>query len=151
MRVYLDNCCYNRPYDDQDQLRIYLETQAKLEIQSEIRHGRLELAVSYWSFYENSMNPSDTRRKQIYNFQRRFATVYVSELIDDKILQMAVDIEKTGIKHKDACHVACAIISHSDYLITTDDRLLKYKTNEIELINPMNMINVLEEIKNDNN
>lgn len=30
MRVYLDNCCYNRPYDDQTQLRISLESQAKL-------------------------------------------------------------------------------------------------------------------------
>jgi len=33
-RIYLDNCCFNRPYDDQKQLRIYLETQAKLHIQS---------------------------------------------------------------------------------------------------------------------
>lgn len=27
MRVYLDNCCYNRPYDDQSQMRIHLETE----------------------------------------------------------------------------------------------------------------------------
>ena len=33
MRVYLDNCSYNRPYDDQSQMRIHLETQAKLYIQ----------------------------------------------------------------------------------------------------------------------
>ena len=26
MRIYLDNCCFNRPYDDQSQLRILLET-----------------------------------------------------------------------------------------------------------------------------
>ena len=25
VRVYLDNCCYNRPFDDQSQLRIKLE------------------------------------------------------------------------------------------------------------------------------
>jgi len=37
MRVYLDNCCYNRPYDDQTQMRINLETQAKLYIQQLIR------------------------------------------------------------------------------------------------------------------
>ena len=29
-KVYLDNCCYNRPYDDQTQLRIELETKAKI-------------------------------------------------------------------------------------------------------------------------
>ena len=29
LRIYLDNCCFNRPYDDQSQLRISLETQAR--------------------------------------------------------------------------------------------------------------------------
>ena len=33
MRIYLDNCCYNRPYDDQSQIRVSLETQAKLYTQ----------------------------------------------------------------------------------------------------------------------
>lgn len=33
MRVYLDNCCYNRPFDDQRQVRVRLETEAKLRIQ----------------------------------------------------------------------------------------------------------------------
>ena len=32
MRIYLDNCCYNRPFDEQTQLRIRLETEAKLPI-----------------------------------------------------------------------------------------------------------------------
>jgi len=34
MKIYLDNCCFNRPYDDQDLLRIRIETEVKLEIQS---------------------------------------------------------------------------------------------------------------------
>jgi hypothetical protein len=29
IKVYLDNCSYNRLFDDQKQLRISLETQAK--------------------------------------------------------------------------------------------------------------------------
>jgi hypothetical protein len=36
IKVYLDNCCFNRPYDDQTQLRIELETKAKLYIQQQI-------------------------------------------------------------------------------------------------------------------
>jgi len=35
--VYLDNCTFNRPFDDQTQLRISLETQAKLFIQTLIK------------------------------------------------------------------------------------------------------------------
>ena len=43
----------------------------------------------------------------------------------------------TGIKFKDACHIASAIYSHSDYLVSTDLRMLKYKTDKIKLINPV--------------
>jgi hypothetical protein len=39
MRVYLDNCCYNSPFDEQAQLRVRLETEAKMEIQSQMRIG----------------------------------------------------------------------------------------------------------------
>ena len=33
MRVYLDNCCYNRPFDPQTDLRIHLETVAKVRVE----------------------------------------------------------------------------------------------------------------------
>ena len=46
VRVYLDNCCYNRPFDNQNFLRISLETQAKLYIQKLIRDKKVELATS---------------------------------------------------------------------------------------------------------
>lgn len=29
MRVYLDNCCFNRPFDDQRQVRVRLGAEAK--------------------------------------------------------------------------------------------------------------------------
>lgn len=58
MRVYLDNCSYNRPYDDQSQMRIYLETQAKLHIQDMIRQEQIELVTSYILDFENSNNRS---------------------------------------------------------------------------------------------
>ena len=31
MRLYLDNCCFNRPFDDQSTLTIRLETEAEQE------------------------------------------------------------------------------------------------------------------------
>jgi len=53
MRVYLDNCCYNRPFDDQNQIRIHLEAQAKLYVQSQIKDSKIELVWSYILDYEN--------------------------------------------------------------------------------------------------
>ena len=41
---------------------------------------------------------------------------------------------KTGVKEKDAYHVACAIIAQCKYFITTDDRLLKYHSESIYLV-----------------
>ena len=54
MRIYLDNCTFNRPFDDQNQLRIKLETEAKLYIQQGILNGLFELVWSYILEYENN-------------------------------------------------------------------------------------------------
>lgn len=144
MRVYLDNCCYNRPYDDQSYLRISLECQAKLSIQASIKNGEIELATSYMTYFENSQNPYEMRRRNILDFQDKNATVFLSEESDPVVTKKALEIEKTGIKHKDACHIACAIYMGCDYFITTDDRLLKYKTDEIKLVNPVDYIREVE-------
>lgn len=144
LRVYLDNCCYNRPYDDQTQLRISLESQAKLEIQRVIKEGKLELVTSYMNLYENSENPIEIRRNSIRKFQDEYASVYVKESVDSSIKEKASEIERTGIKYKDACHVACAIMAGCDYFITTDDRLLKFQTKELKLETPVMFINHLE-------
>ena len=49
MLIYLDNCCFNRPYDDQEHVNVFLETQAKLYIQESILAGRFKLVWSYTS------------------------------------------------------------------------------------------------------
>ena len=46
MSIYLDLCCFNRPFDGQEQVRNRLEREAKLEVQSPIRRGDLDLAWS---------------------------------------------------------------------------------------------------------
>ena len=143
MKVYLDNCCYNRPYDDQSQIKVFLETQAKLHIQRLIIEGKIELVYSYMSRYENSQNPFEIRKNTIENFFKN-ATVYVDESRADNVVQKARQIMSTRIKEKDAIHVACAIIAGADYFLTTDMRLLKYKTDEIKLINPTEFIIELE-------
>lgn len=47
MLIYLDNCCFNRPFDDQKQIRIHIETEAKLFIQGKVLAGEFQLAWSY--------------------------------------------------------------------------------------------------------
>ena len=65
MKVYLDNCCYNRPFDRQDNARVHLESLAKLELQERIRKGELDMVCSYVLDYEASRNPYKDRRESI--------------------------------------------------------------------------------------
>lgn len=136
MRVYLDNCSYNRPYDDQAQMRIHLETQAKLHIQDLIRHKQIELVTSYVLDFENSNNRSIQKKITIEKFMKDYASFYVSNKNEKEIAKIADTIMKTGIKEKDAYHVACAVMAGCDYFVTTDDRLLKYQSKRIKLVTP---------------
>jgi len=65
MRVYLDNCCYNRPFDDQSQLKVRLETEAKLFVQQLMRTGAVEYVWSDMLNKEASDNPFPIRRIKI--------------------------------------------------------------------------------------
>lgn len=144
MRVYLDNCSYNRPYDDQSQMRIHLETQAKLHIQDMIRQEKIELVTSYVLDFENSNNRSIQKRMAIEKFMKEYATLYVSNKNEKDIEKISDVIMETGVKEKDAYHVACAVIAECDYFVTTDDRLLKYQSEKIELVTPGEFIRRME-------
>ncbi|MCM1038060.1 MAG: hypothetical protein NC434_01970 [Ruminococcus sp.] len=144
MRVYLDNCSYNRPYDDQSQIRIHLETQAKLHIQDMIRQEKIELVTSYILDFENSNNRSIQKKMAIEKFMKEYATLYVSNKSEKDIAKIADAIMETGIKEKDAYHVACAVIAECNYFVTTDDRLLKYQSEKIELVTPGEFIRRME-------
>lgn len=65
MRIYLDNCCFNRPYDFVHSEIIRMEAEAKLAIQSLILDMQIELAWSFILTLENDENPFDVIRKEI--------------------------------------------------------------------------------------
>lgn len=143
MKVYLDNCCFNRPYDDQSHLRIRLEAEAKLKIQEEIRNGAFELAWSYMLDYENGKNPFKERREQISKWK-----AYAAEDIDENesVLQVAGMLLEKGIKKIDSLHVACAIQAGADYFLTTDDRILRKATlvQDIRITDPIGFIKEMQ-------
>ena len=140
MKVYLDNCAYNRPFDDQSQIRISLETQAKLYIQRLIIGKELCLVYSYMSVYENSENPNPEHRKSIASFFRN-AIEFVDIDKADGIGARAEQIKQCSIKANDAIHLACAIEGKCDCFVTTDDSILKkYHGADIRVCNPIDFI-----------
>lgn len=122
MRLYLDNCCYNRPHDDQGSLRIRLETGAKLRTQRLILERRVELAWSYILDLENERNPFEERRDAIGRW-RQHAVVDTGET--PEILSKAALLAQMGHGSKDALHLACASALECTHFLTTDDRLIR--------------------------
>ena len=122
MRVYLDNCCFNRPFDDQSQARVRLEAEAKLEIQQRIRDRKIELTWSYVLDYESAANPFDERRDAVRRW-KELAVVDVEET--PAIIREAKAVANRGVRAADALHVASAIAAGCDFFLTTDELLVK--------------------------
>lgn len=146
MKIYMDNCCYNRPYDDQTYIRIHLETEAKLHIQDLVKRGEIELVTSYMLEYENGKNRFSHKKQAIADFMNANESYYVGINKETETKTIAGHIMETGIKSADALHVACAVLAGSDYFITTDDRLLKLQTEEIQVVTPGEFIRRLEAV-----
>jgi predicted nucleic acid-binding protein len=144
LSIYLDNCCFNRPYDDQNLLSIYLETQAKLSIQDLIRTGKLHLVWSAILDYENSRNPDEVIRDEIGSW-RKVSSLVVHQ--DQSIIDCALEFTVYGISKKDALHIASAIGVKADYFITTDMGIIKKRRHiaGIRIVDPVDFIRILEE------
>ncbi len=140
-KIYLDNCCYNRPFDMQSQLKIHLETQAKLYIQQRVKEGKDILVWSYILEYENAKNPYKEKKETILAW-KNVASECVSE--NEPILLLAEALAVKGIKLYDALHIACAVNSNCDYYITTDKKLLNTLIPEIKILNPIDYVRLIE-------
>ena len=136
MRVYLDNCCYNRPFDEQAQLRVVLETLAKLNIQQQMRDGILEYVWSSVLDFEISKSRFLDRSLQIMPWAKG---AIINVQIDDSIRFRAKEFEANGLKAMDALHVACAEAAECDWFFTTDRGILKKARNltSMRVANPV--------------
>ena len=146
LKIYLDNCCYNRPFDEQDQNLIILETEAKLIIQNKIKKGVHSLVWSFMLDSENDDNPSEDKREVIKPW-KKISNEYCSASPD--ILESAKEYMKLGLKHKDAIHLTCAVKQKCDYLITTDKKFINKNgfVRDIEIVSPITFILATEETK----
>ena len=142
MKIYLDNCCYNRPFDDQSQIRIHLETQAKLYIQDKIKEGIYHFVWSYILDYENGKTPYEEKRLAISPW-RAIASSFIAEETEE-ILTFAESLVLRGIKTYDALHISCAVAAQCDYFLTTDKKLLNTLISEIKIVSPIVFVDEME-------
>jgi hypothetical protein len=121
-KVYLDVCVLSRPFDDQQQTRIHLETTAFELILAHIRAGGLQIIVSPVHEAEITAIPDAQERQHLLLLLDETGSHIDFDL--PRIRQRAEELAAGGMGVADAAHVAFAEYAAADF-VTVDDRLLK--------------------------
>lgn len=137
MLLYLDNCALNRPFDDQSQPRIWLETLAVFVIFGLIENGEVSLARSPMHDLENGRSPHHYRRLWVTQCLR-LATSHIE--LTPAAEARATGLEATGLKPQDALHAALAESATADTFITCDDRILRRYHGPMQCLNPADFV-----------
>ena len=138
IKVYLDTSAYNRPFDDQTQPKIFLESQAVVIILQMVETQMIELITSSVLEYENSRNPNVIKQEAMHRYLQM---ARLSQAVDGLIRQRAMQLEHNGLKAIDALHVACAEAAKSDYLLTCDKRLINRCSGlTLNVTNPVDFV-----------
>jgi len=130
LKLYLDTCCLNRPFDDQSQARVSLESQAILSILAKCEAGVFTLVTSEVVKYENDLNPFP-QKKAFVESVISSAALFVA--VSDRCETRALELESRGFKSFDALHIAVAESAAADYFCSCDDRLLSKARAENDL------------------
>lgn len=126
MCLYLDACCLQRPFDDQTQLRIRVESEAVLAVLAAVEAGDAVLLTSEALEFEIQRIPDKQRRREVLGMltlaTERLTVTEASEAL-------AVSLEQAGVTAMDALHAALASHASADFFATTDDKLLRKLKN----------------------
>lgn len=138
MKVYLDTSAYNRPFDDQTQPKIFLESQAVVIVLQMVEARMVDLVSSSVLEYENSRNPYPLKQEAM---NRYLQMAEAKQMVDEAIRQRAEQLGHNGLKAVDALHVACAETLRSDYFITCDKRLINRCAElTLKVVNPVDFV-----------
>ena len=141
LKLYLDNCCYCRPYDDRKIAKNYLEREAVLLIMQMAYDGMYRIIGSDVLEREMSM---------IADFEKRSAVklLYESVIVGKVPLTASIVknanaiMESSSLKAFDSLHLASALVA-ADILLTTDLKFLKAANRlgfDMKIINPLEFI-----------
>ena len=136
MRIYMDVCCLNRPFDDASQDRIFFEAEAVLAILSRCKNGEWQLVSSGVIDSELSKSSDEDKLEKVLEL---YSTANERLLLDTKTEQRAKFFQKCGMQPFDSLHLALAETYAVDVFLTTDDKLLRMTTTvelNIRVANP---------------
>ena len=130
----------NRPYDDQRQPRIWLETLCFVLILQLAENGEAKLIRSAFHILENDENPLVERKEFVVaclNLAQH------SALLTNEAEQRAKALVKTGLKPLDAAHLSAAESASADFFVTCDDHLIRTYRGAMRALTPPELILIL--------
>ena len=142
MKLYLDVSCLNRPFDDQNQARIRLESEAVVFILERVDTGVWSLVSSEVAMLEINAIRDDERRTRVL--------MLLPE--KDRILDLtpamfvrAGALRKLGFKPADALHVAAAESAEADVMLSCDNHLCRlgkrhWRELRVAVANPLDWL-----------
>lgn len=141
MKVYLDNCCYNRLFDDRSYIKNYLERESVLIIMQKAFDNELHIVGSDILKVEMSKIKNEEKRNNVEGLYHALVVDLIKST--DEIGQRAAQIrEKSNIRSFDSLHLACAEIG-ADVLLTTDIKFLRNSqriNTKIAVKNPIEFV-----------
>jgi len=120
--IYIDVCAISRPFDEQNYLRIRLETEAVNLILSRVKEGSYKLLISPVHLKEIESIPDISERIELQTLLDKLGEPIRVDLI--KVRIRAEELTDLGFGVADAAHVAFAEHGQAQF-ISCDDRLIK--------------------------
>ena len=139
MRIYLDNCCYNRPFDNKEQERVHKEIRAIFSIFLDSKTKGVSILGSSILQNEISKITNVKKKANILSLCEQFLSETIN--IDNNVFNRSKEImSNSNIKQMDALHLASAEKGNADLFVTVDDKLIKASKKialNMKVINPV--------------
>lgn len=141
MRIYLDTCCYNRPFDKSQEKSVHDESNALTAIFNMAAKNYITILGSDILTKEFDALKDDSKKsklKDLYLFAKE--EIHFSEQIKNAANFF---MTSANIKSMDALHIACAEAGKADYFLTTDYRLIKSCVKlaiNLKVVNPIDYL-----------
>ncbi len=128
--LYLDVCALCRPFDDQSQMKIKLETDSIFLILGKIKAGKFKMLISKIHNLEIKEIQEKEEREELLQFLEKYGNEE-KNINQEQIKNRILELEKMGFGIGDSAHLAFAE-NHTDYFISVDSNLLKKYNKKIK-------------------
>ena len=141
MRIYLDTCCYNRPFDECVQSKVQMEAIAVKAIVNFCKYFEYDIVGSHAVTEEIKKIRDGKRLKNVQKFYTDAVNKHsnMSDDIDNRVQELKTH----GLTGLDHYHLAFAEAAGVNFLLTTDDRFIKKcerLNSTVKVVNPLNFL-----------